>query len=59
MRYVVIAVVVVSAMIATGGGLWLVKLHFDWPLWTVVIIFAATIWVAQWVAEEVDARLFK
>lgn len=59
MRYVVIAVVVALAMIATGGGLWQVKLHFDLPQWTVVIIFAATIWVAQWVAKEVDTRLFK
>ena len=59
MRYVVLAVVVLLAMVATGYGLWQVQVYLDLPQWTSVIVFAATIWVAQWVAKEVDARLFK
>lgn len=59
MRYVVLAVVVLLSMAGTGYGLWQVQIYFSLPQWTSIIVLAATIWVAQWVAKEVDARLLK
>ena len=59
MRYFVLAILVLMSMIGTGYGLWQIQTHFSLPQWTSIIILAATIWVSQWVAKEVDARLFK
>ena len=59
MRYFVLFMSVLVSMISIGYGLWQVQIHFDLPQWTSIIFLAATIWVAQWLAEKVDDHLFK